>query len=89
MFSFTKKNSKSSLELTYGDSRAQAYRKYLVSKMESSSENHVSIKSTWRGRSTRRLVFRVYEFRSLVKNRLVLIVQAYTHTHTHKNLVLV
>ena len=44
--------------------------------------DQVWIKFTWR-RSSRRLVSRVCKFR-FVKNRLVLIAQAYTHTHAPK-----
>ena len=81
MFSFKKIRSQV-LKLTQGDSRAQAYKTYLILKMEYNSENQLSIKSTRRRRSTRRLESRVCKFRSLIKNRLVLIAQAYTHTQS-------
>jgi len=67
------KDSKSSLDLTHGDSRVQTYRTY-----KSTSENQVWIKYTWRRKSTRRLVSRDYEFWPCIKYRLVLITQAHT-----------
>ena len=68
-----------SLKLTHGDSRVQTYRTYQALKEESNSENQVWIKSTWKRRYTRRLEYKVLSL-SLVKNRLALIAQAYTHT---------
>jgi len=67
------------LKLSHDDSRAQAKRSHQALKEESNSENQVWIKSIWRRKSIRKLESRVCEFKSLVKNRLALIAQAYTH----------
>ena len=72
MFSF--------FEANHGDPRAQAYRAYLVLKMESNSENKFG-SCLLREEDLQEDLSRVCEFRSLVKNRLILSAQAYLHTH--------
>ena len=72
------------MNLTYGDSRAQAYSVYLALKM--SLPRRIKFGSSLlREENKQEDLFRVCKFRSLVKNRLALFAQAYTHTHTQKN----